>query len=127
MGSSSELRAIATRLLEFAEEHDDVERGNGGATLERAAYSPAYLRVLAQSMYVCRRRRSRYFSTKLFGEVADITGIILTKIDGTAKGGVVIAITNEQSIPVKYLGCGEGIDNLQDFSAEQFAAALFDE
>lgn len=64
---------------------------------------------------------------KLFGEVADITGIILTKIDGTAKGGVVIAITNEQSIPVKYLGCGEGIDNLQDFSAEQFAAALFDE
>ncbi len=64
---------------------------------------------------------------KLFGEVADITGIILTKIDGTAKGGVVIAINNEQSIPVKYIGCGEGIDNLQDFVPEQFAAALFDD
>ena len=64
---------------------------------------------------------------KLFGEVADITGIVLTKIDGTAKGGVVIAINNEQSIPVKYIGCGEGIDNLQDFVPEQFAAALFDD
>ncbi len=63
---------------------------------------------------------------KLFGEVADITGIILTKLDGTAKGGVVIAITNEQSIPVKYIGCGEGIDSLQEFIPEEFAAALFD-
>ncbi len=64
---------------------------------------------------------------KLFGEVAEITGIILTKIDGTAKGGVVIAINNEQSIPVKYIGCGEAIDNLQEFVPEQFAAALFED
>lgn len=63
---------------------------------------------------------------KLFGEVADISGIILTKLDGTAKGGVVIAITNEQSIPVKYVGIGEGIDNLEKFIPSDYAKALFD-
>ena len=63
---------------------------------------------------------------KLFGEIAEITGIILTKLDGTAKGGVVIAINHEQHIPVKYIGVGEGIDNLQDFNSKEFAAALFD-
>lgn len=63
---------------------------------------------------------------KLFGEIADITGIILTKLDGTAKGGVVIAITNEQEIPVKYVGIGEGIDNLEEFVPSDFARALFD-
>lgn len=64
---------------------------------------------------------------KLFGEIADITGIILTKLDGTAKGGVVIAITNEQDIPVKYVGIGEEIDNLEEFVPADFARALFDE
>ena len=64
---------------------------------------------------------------KLFGEIADITGIILTKLDGTAKGGVVIAITNEQDIPVKYVGIGEGIDNLEEFVPADFARALLDE
>ena len=64
---------------------------------------------------------------KLFGEIADITGIILTKLDGTAKGGVVIAITNEQDIPVKNVGIGEGIDNLEEFVPADFARALFDE
>ena len=63
---------------------------------------------------------------KLFGEIAEITGIILTKLDGTAKGGVVIAINHEQHIPVKYIGVGEGIDNLQEFNSKEFAAALFD-
>lgn len=64
---------------------------------------------------------------KLFGEVTDITGIVLTKLDGTAKGGVVIAISHEQNIPVKYVGVGEGIDNLLDFSPEEFVNELFDE
>ena len=64
--------------------------------------------------------------SKLFGEVGEITGIILTKLDGTAKGGVIIAISNEQNIPVKYIGLGESIDSIQDFSAEEFANALFD-
>ncbi len=64
--------------------------------------------------------------SKLFGEVGEITGIILTKLDGTAKGGVIIAISNEQNIPVRYIGLGESIDSLQDFSAMDFANALFD-
>lgn len=63
---------------------------------------------------------------KLFKEVSDITGIILTKLDGTAKGGVVISIINELNIPVKYIGVGEGIDDLQPFNPEDFIDALFD-
>lgn len=63
---------------------------------------------------------------KLFGEAADITGLVLTKLDGTAKGGVVIAIKNELEIPVRYIGVGEGIDDLQEFDQEEFARALFD-
>ena len=63
---------------------------------------------------------------KLFSEVADISGIILTKLDGTAKGGIVVSISKEQSIPVKFIGVGEGIDDLQEFDAENFAKALFE-
>lgn len=62
---------------------------------------------------------------RLFQEVADITGIILTKLDGTAKGGIVVAIKNELKIPVRYIGVGEGIDDLQKFNAADFAKALF--
>ena len=64
---------------------------------------------------------------KLFGEVANITGIVLTKLDGTAKGGIVIAIGHEENIPVKYVGVGEGMYDLQLFNAEHFAKALFEE
>lgn len=60
-----------------------------------------------------------------FKNVTDITGIVLTKLDGTAKGGIVIAIRNELSIPVKYVGVGEGIDDLQPFSAKEFADGIF--
>lgn len=62
---------------------------------------------------------------RLFQEVADITGIILTKLDGTAKGGIVVAIKSELKIPVRYIGVGEGIDDLQKFNAADFAKALF--
>ena len=62
---------------------------------------------------------------KLFREVADITGIILTKLDGTAKGGIVVAIKSELKIPVRYIGVGEGIHDLQKFDAAAFAGALF--
>ena len=62
---------------------------------------------------------------KLFKEVADITGIILAKLDGTAKGGIVIAIQSELKVPVRYIGVGEGIDDLQEFNAKEFAEALF--
>ena len=60
-----------------------------------------------------------------FSEVADITGIVLTKMDGTAKGGIAVAIQSELGIPVKYIGVGETIDDLQKFDAEQFVNALF--
>ncbi len=61
-----------------------------------------------------------------FKNVTDISGIILTKLDGTAKGGIVVAIHNELSIPVKFIGVGEGIDDLQPFKATEFADGIFD-
>lgn len=61
-----------------------------------------------------------------FGEVADLTGIVLTKMDGTAKGGIAVAIQSELSIPVKYIGVGETIDDLQKFDANEYVNALFD-
>lgn len=64
---------------------------------------------------------------KLFREAADITGIILTKLDGTTKGGIVVAIKNELDIPVRFVTVGEGIDDLQPFDAGMFARALFEE
>ena len=64
--------------------------------------------------------------TKQFMEVADITGIVLTKLDGTAKGGIIISIADELKIPVKLIGVGEQIDDLQTFSGVDFANALFD-
>ncbi len=60
-----------------------------------------------------------------FAEVANITGIVLTKMDGTAKGGIAVAIQSELGVPVKYIGVGETIDDLQKFDSEQFVNALF--
>ena len=62
---------------------------------------------------------------KMFKEVADINGIILTKLDGTAKGGIALAIRQELNVPVWYIGVGEGIDDLQSFNAQEFVEALF--
>lgn len=64
---------------------------------------------------------------KMFKEVAEINGIILTKLDGTAKGGIAIAIRRELDVPVWYVGVGEGIDDLQAFDAKEFVEALFGE
>lgn len=64
---------------------------------------------------------------KAFKETAGLTGIVLTKLDGTARGGVVFAIKHELGVPVKYIGVGEGIDDLQPFSSEDFVNALFEE
>jgi fused signal recognition particle receptor len=58
-------------------------------------------------------------------EVAEVSGIILTKMDGTAKGGIAVAIQSELHIPVKYIGVGEQIDDLQKFNADQYVRALF--
>lgn len=62
---------------------------------------------------------------KEFCKAADATGIILTKLDGTAKGGIVIAIAQELQVPVKYVGLGEGIKDLAPFDAKEFVGDLF--
>ncbi|QDR80432.1 signal recognition particle-docking protein FtsY [Sporomusa termitida] len=62
---------------------------------------------------------------KLFGDAVTLSGVVLTKLDGTAKGGVVIAINNELSLPVKWIGVGEGVNDLRPFAAAEFAGALF--
>jgi fused signal recognition particle receptor len=62
---------------------------------------------------------------RLFHEALELTGIALTKLDGTAKGGIVIAVCREFNIPLRYIGIGEGIEDLQDFDPEQFVEALF--
>ncbi len=64
---------------------------------------------------------------KEFKNVTDITGIILTKLDGTAKGGIVVPIKNELNIPVKFIGVGEGIDDLQPFNSKEFVEGIFEE
>jgi fused signal recognition particle receptor len=62
---------------------------------------------------------------KVFKEAADVTGIALTKLDGTAKGGIIVAICSEFKIPVRYIGIGEGVEDLREFDPEQFVQALF--
>jgi len=63
---------------------------------------------------------------RLFTEAAQVTGLALTKLDGTAKGGVIVGLADELGIPVRYVGVGEGLDDLRDFSANEFVEALFD-
>ena len=62
---------------------------------------------------------------KTFREATNVTGIVLTKLDGTAKGGIVLAIRNEMDIPVKFVGLGEQMDDLQQFDPEQYVYGLF--
>jgi fused signal recognition particle receptor len=62
---------------------------------------------------------------KVFGEICPLTGVILTKLDGTAKGGIVFSIAKEQKLPVKLIGLGEKIDDLRDFEPDLFVDALF--
>lgn len=71
--------------------------------------------------------QNAHSQAKLFKEAAGLTGIILTKLDGTARGGVVISIKEELNIPIKLIGVGEGIDDLRVFDGKEFAEALFDE
>jgi fused signal recognition particle receptor len=63
---------------------------------------------------------------KAFDEALGLTGLILTKLDGTAKGGVIAAIARERPVPIRFVGIGEGIDDLRPFLAQDFAAALLD-
>ena len=62
----------------------------------------------------------------LFGQQIDITGLVLSKLDGTAKGGIVVAINNSLDIPVKFIGLGEQVEDLEPFDADRFVDALFE-
>ena len=64
---------------------------------------------------------------RLFTEVAAVTGLVLTKVDGTAKGGVIVGLADEFQIPVNFIGVGEGIEDLREFDAPEFVDALFGE
>jgi fused signal recognition particle receptor len=64
---------------------------------------------------------------RAFAEAVDLTGVVLTKLDGTAKGGIALAIASELELPVKLIGVGEGLEDLRPFDAREFAAALFAE
>jgi len=63
--------------------------------------------------------------TRIFQESAGVTGLALTKLDGSAKGGVVVAVSHEYGLPVRFIGVGEGIDDLRDFDPQEFVDALF--
>ncbi len=65
--------------------------------------------------------------TKEFGEVTDLTGVVVTKLDGTAKGGIAVTIADEFDMPIKYVGVGEGIEDLREFTASEFIGGIFDE
>lgn len=62
---------------------------------------------------------------RVFRDVADLDGIILTKLDGTAKGGIAMAIRSELGLPVRYIGVGEGLDDMQPFDAKEYIEAIF--
>ena len=87
-------------------------------------YSEAYMETLV--VLDGTTGQNALAQAKQFSEVANVNGIILTKLDGTAKGGIAVAIQSELDIPVKYIGVGESIDDLQKFDADAFVNALFD-
>ncbi len=91
--------------------------------IQRQAPEAACQRILVLDAGIGQNAISQ---AKLFGEAAELTGIILTKLDGTGKGGVIIGIVNETGLPVKMVGVGEGIEDLQEFDPQEFAAALFE-
>ena len=73
----------------------------------------------------CARIRAAAQQARLFKEAAGVTGLALTKLDGTAKGGIVVAVSHEFALPVRYIGVGESIEDLRDFDPQEFTDALF--
>lgn len=64
---------------------------------------------------------------KMFTDAVGVTGLVLTKLDGTSKGGVILRIAKEYNIPIRYIGIGEGLDDLREFNSEDFVSALFEQ
>ena len=74
---------------------------------------------------MCIRDRNAYHQAQEFSKATDVTSLAVTKLDGSAKGGVVIGIVDQMKIPIKFIGIGEGIDDLKVFDKKEFAASLF--
>ena len=70
--------------------------------------------------------QNAFSQAKEFARATDITGLVVTKLDGTAKGGVVVGVSDQYRIPVKFIGTGEGIDDIKEFDKEDFVATLFE-
>ena len=109
-------------VLSFPEKRSVVVQGF--VELIQKEYSEAYLETLI--VLDGTTGQNAMAQAKQFKEATDISGIILTKLDGTAKGGIAIAIQSELGIPVKYIGIGEQVDDLQRFDPDMFVNALFE-
>ena len=132
MAAADTFRAAAADQLEIWSQRSGVEivRQHEGADPAAVVFS----RVVDRELPGCDREtllvldattgQNGLIQAKQFKEAAGITGIVLTKLDGSAKGGIVIAIAQELQVPVKYIGVGEGIDDLMPFEAEAFVEAL---
>ena len=101
---------------------DELAKMNRVAEREAGNYRKATLIVLDATT-----GQNALNQARVFTEATDVAGIILTKVDGTAKGGVVLAIQQEIGVPIVYLGCGEGKDDLEIFDADDFVDAMFEE
>ena len=117
----SEREILYSVLFDMKREVEELKKIN--RILERE-YPEAYRETLV--VLDATTGQNALNQAKQFSEAAAITGIVLTKLDGTAKGGIIIAIRNELGIPVKFVGVGEGIDDLQPFNATEFADGIFE-
>lgn len=88
---------------------------------------PEAARETLLSAQTRRTGKNAISQAKEFGDVADLTGIIITKLDGTAKGGIAITIADEFDMAIKFVGVGEGIDDLREFDPQEFIGGIFDE
>ena len=99
----------------------DLEKIGRVVERELAGRSPEVLLVVDATT-----GQNALSQAKLFSEAVKVTGVVLTKLDGTAKGGIIIAIAEELGLPVKFIGIGEAYDDLRNFDPEEFVTALFD-
>ena len=120
-------RAVAALLSRYGCA-DEVRRLEPLAAYER----PLRVRVLraetAQGRFVVKLLAQQAVSqAQEFGSVANITGIVITKLDGTAKGGIAVTVADQFDMPIKFIGVGEGIDDLKEFVPQEFIGGIFDE
>jgi len=104
-----------------------VERSMAFATRDRRAKKGDFRRLWIVRINAAARLHDMSYSALIHGlKIAGVTGIVLTKLDGTAKGGIVVAISRELGLPIRFIGTGEQIDDLVPFDAETYVSSLFD-